>query len=77
MTGAYMLSGLDDFTIVRLPDGRVGFKGRWTRRGKAMVQLADGTGVELDKTVRVDVVRFPAQLAADFISTQTRAEGGD
>ena len=63
------LGVLADFTVVRLADGRTGMKGRWTKRGKALVQFADGAGVELDKTEPVTVVRFPAQLAADYLTS--------
>ena len=57
------LSCVDDWSVVRLPDGRVG---RFHRKGpgnRPVVILAGEHGVQMSLSDEVEVVAYPAQLA--------------
>jgi hypothetical protein len=60
------LRHIPEWSVVRLDDGRVGVKGRWGVRGKALVTVGE-LGVELSKDDRVEVLAYPADTAAAWV----------
>ena len=68
------LQYVDDNAVVRLPDGRVGFKGHYPRHpGKALVVVLGhhgSTGIEVPAATSVEVVKWPAELAREYLTRE-------
>lgn len=64
------------WSIVRLPDGRVGWLAERLSRGKPpRIILGETLGVEVTPSTEVEVIKYPAELAAEWLA-QHRGEGG-
>ena len=59
---------ISDASIVRLPDGRIGVMCRdYSREGYVMVQVSRELGIEVCNGTRLQVLRYPKELAGDII----------
>jgi hypothetical protein len=57
-----------DCTVVQLTDGRIGWKGVNSQSTKKnLVIFANGEGAELQPNDEVEVVKFPAQIAREYV----------
>ena len=68
---------VQDWSVVRLDDGRVGYKGHSTREQEQIVLFSENTGKRLKPTDHVTVLMHPAQLAMGHVCNEpvkTRAE---
>lgn len=54
---------IDEYSVVRMKDGRVGILAKHTARKKPIVKLTSNYGVEISPSEQVEVLMRPAQLA--------------
>lgn len=65
---------LSDWTLVRLPDGRVGV---FTRRADlGRVTFPGRTGVDIALDIELDIVKHPAEMAAEAMAQYYAAPSG-
>lgn len=66
----YSLRHVPEWSIVQLDDGRIGCKGTSSKGSHTNIILfADNSGEELKTTVEVELLKYPAQLAREYLNT--------
>ncbi len=65
---------LSDWTLVRLPDGRVGVFTRRADMGR--VTLPGRTGIEIALDVELDILKHPAEMAAEAMAQYYASQKG-
>jgi len=79
MTTKIMPAHLPRFTVVKLEDGRMGYLENLTREPFVCVKDQDNVllGVQVGRYEPLEVIRYPAQLAREFVESQPlpRPEG--
>jgi len=61
------------WSIVRLPDGRVG---RLGNRKQYVLDVDGDLGVEIKPDVKLEVIKYPAQLAFEWMEQFNQKETG-
>jgi hypothetical protein len=62
--GTMLVKWIPEWAVIRLPDGRLGIKGRGgPRKGRLYIELDKDTGTSLSLYEEVEVVAYPVQCA--------------
>lgn len=66
-----LAKNVDRYSIIRLNDGRLAV---WERKAMTAITEWNKSGIKLKGDTEVEVVKFPAHLAADYLRAQNQIE---
>jgi hypothetical protein len=67
MHGTAQVKHIPEFSVVRLPDGRIGSLEHKTTAKKPWVKVSNETAVVVKTTDCLEVVKYPAELAGEYV----------